>query len=56
MAAFRPGPRCGLDFIGVALKDHKFSEFERDSMCVCVTGALEYLVKFAFPDGYKRGL
>ena len=36
MAAFRPGPRCGLDFIGASLKDHKFSEFERDSVCVCV--------------------
>lgn len=39
MAAFRPGPRCGLDCIGVALKDHKFSEFERDSVCVCNWGS-----------------
>ena len=51
MAAFRPRPRCGLDFIGAALKDHKFSELERDCVCVCVcvcvcaTEALEYLVK-----------
>ena len=36
MAAFRPSPRCGLDFIGAALKDYKFSEFEKD--CVCNLG------------------
>ena len=52
MAAFRPRPRCGLDFIGAALKDHKFSELETLCVCVCVcvcaTEALEYLVKFAF--------
>lgn len=34
MAAFRPSPRCGLDFIGAALKDYKFTEFEKDSVCV----------------------